>query len=89
MKSRTTHHFQQLFADLPRLVQAEARDAYRLFRKDPSHPGLHFEQVHHNPPTYSARIGLGHRAVGVLDGGTVVWTWIGSHADYDHFLARL
>ncbi len=35
---------------------------------------------------YSVRIGLGYRALGVLEGSTVTWFWIGSHAEYDHVL---
>lgn len=89
MKSRTTRQFRKLFASLPTHVQQQARDAYRLFQQDPSHPGLRFKQVHTTPPTYSARVGISYRAVGVLDGDTIVWFWIGSHADYDKLLAQL
>jgi hypothetical protein len=89
MNSRTTRRFRQLFAALPPHVQRQAREAYRLFRQDSAHPGLHFKQVHPSPPTYSARVGLSYRALGVLDGGTVVWFWIGSHADYDGLLAQM
>jgi hypothetical protein len=35
---------------------------------------------------YSARIGLGYRALGVRQGSTIVWFWIGSHADYDRLV---
>jgi hypothetical protein len=89
MKSRTTRRFRELFAALPAHVQCQARDAYRLFRQNPSHPGLRFKQVRPDPPTYSARVGIGYRAVGTLDGDTIVWFWIGSHADYDKLLAQL
>jgi hypothetical protein len=34
-------------------------------------------------------VGLGWRAVGVRDGDTMVWFWIGSHADYDRLLSEL
>jgi hypothetical protein len=78
-----------MFADLPSHVQRQARDAYRLFRQNPSHPGLHFKQVQADPPMYSARVGISYRALGVLDGETVVWFWIGSHADYDKHLSQL
>jgi hypothetical protein len=37
---------------------------------------------------YSARVGISYRAVGVRDGNTMVWYWVGSHADYDQLLAR-
>ena len=89
MNSRTTRRFRELFAALPVQAQRQAREAYRLFRQNPAHPGLHFKQVHPDPPTYSARVGIGYRAVGVLDGDTVIWFWIGTHAEYDRLLDHL
>ena len=29
------------------------------------------------------RISLGYRALGILDGATVTWFWIGGHRDYE------
>jgi hypothetical protein len=89
MKSRTTRRFRDLFATLPGRVQHQARESYRLFAQNPAHPGLHFKQVHLDPPTYSARVGISYRAVGVLDGDTVIWFWIGAHADYQKLLRQL
>jgi mRNA-degrading endonuclease RelE of RelBE toxin-antitoxin system len=89
MNSLTTRRFRDLLAALPAHVRAQARDAYKLFRENPSHPGLHFKKVHPDPPTYSARVGIGYRAVCVIDGETVTWFWIGSHADYDKLLKQL
>lgn len=89
MKSRTTRRFRELLADLPDHVRQQSREAYRLFQQNPSHPGQRFKQVHSNPPIYSARVGISFRAVGVLDEDTVIWYWIGSHADYDKLLAHL
>lgn len=89
MTSRTTRRFRDLLAALPDAVQAQAREAYRRFQADPTHPGLRFKQVHTPPPTYSVRIGLGVRALGVLSGDTVTWFWIGSHADYDELLDQM
>lgn len=89
MNSRTTRRFRGLLAALPEPVRRQARAAYRQFLADPSHPGLRFKPVHPDPPVYSARVGIGYRAVGVLDGDTVTWFWIGSHADYDHLLKQL
>jgi mRNA-degrading endonuclease RelE of RelBE toxin-antitoxin system len=89
MKSRTTRRFRDLLAALPSRVRAQAKDAFKLFCQDPSHPGLHFKKVHPDPPTYSARVGIGYRAVGAMDGDTVVWFWIGSHADYDKLVDQL
>lgn len=89
MNSRTTRRFRELMADLPESVRRQARAAYRLFQTDPAHPGLRFKQVHPTPPTYSVRVGIGYRAVGILAGDTVTWFWIGSHADYDKLLDQL
>jgi len=89
MNSRTTRRFRELLAALPAHVRKQAHEAYRLFASNPQHPGLHFKQVSADPPTYSARVGIGYRAVGVLDGDTVVWYWIGSHAEYDHLLEQM
>jgi mRNA-degrading endonuclease RelE of RelBE toxin-antitoxin system len=89
MNSRATRQFRDLLAALPSHVRAQARDAYKLFRENPSHPGLHFKKVYPDPPTYSARVGIGYRAVCVIDGETATWFWIGSHADYDKLLKQL
>ncbi len=89
MNSRTTKQFRTLHGALPAHIRQQARDAYRLFRLNPSHPGLRFKKVYDDPPIYSARVGIGYRALGTLDGNTVIWFWIGSHADYDKLLAQL
>ena len=89
MNSRTTRRFRELLVGLPAHVRQQAREAYRLFQQNPAHPGLRFKQVHADPPICTARVGISYRAVGVLDGDTVVWYWIGSHADYDKLLAHL
>jgi hypothetical protein len=86
MNSRTTRRFRELLAALPVHVRQQARDAYRTFRGNPSHPGLRFKKVYADPPLYAARVGIGYRAVGVVEGDTVVWFWIGSHSDYDKLL---
>jgi hypothetical protein len=89
MTSRTTRGFRQLFAALPPRIQRQARHSYRLFRENPAHPGLHFKQVHSDPQTFSARVGISYRALGVKDGDVIVWFWIGSHDDYDRLLKGL
>ena len=89
MNSRTTRQFRELLAALPRHVRKQAREAYRLFRENSRHPGLHFKRVHDDPAIFSARVGIGYRAVGVRDGNAIVWFWIGSHAEYDRLVAQL
>ena len=89
MISRTTRRFRELFGALPARVQRQARQAYRLFRDNPAHPGLHFKQVHADPPTFSARVSISYRAAGVKDGDIITWFWIGSHDDYDKLIKQL
>lgn len=88
MKSRTTAKFRKAFADLPEQAQQQARGAYRQFKKDPWHSSLRFKQVHRELPIYSARISKNYRAVGQRDGDSIVWFWIGTHADYDKLLSQ-
>lgn len=73
---------------LPEQVRRQARQAYRRFRDNPQHPSLRFRQVHPTRPIYSACIDRNHRALGIRDGDTIVWFWIGSHDDYEAMLAR-
>ena len=41
------------------------------------------------PPVYSARVGIGYRALATVEGDTAVWFWVGSHAEYDQLLKQL
>jgi len=66
MQSRTTRLFWRLFSNLPLDVQRDAQRAYRLFQQNPSHPGLQFKKVEGEDDIYSARIGLGYRALAVV-----------------------
>jgi len=87
LKSRTTAGFRRLFAGLPKPVQDHAREAYRRFLANPSHPGLRFKRVHPSLPIYSARVSGGYRAVGTLSGDEIAWFWIGPHSEYEKLLA--
>lgn len=90
MISRTTEAFRERFAALPSDVQRQARDAYRRFQQNPSHPSLHFKSFKRRGLTlYSARIGLHYRTLAYEDGSVLYWFWIGPHAEYDHLLDRL
>jgi hypothetical protein len=84
--SRTTRAFREAFASLPSDVRRQAQRAYRLFLRDPRHPSLRFKKVDKESDVYSVRIGLGYRALGVMQGSIVVWFWIGSHAECDRLL---
>lgn len=89
MTSKTTDRFRKAYAQLPEHVRRRAREAYRLFRDNPEHPSLRFKQVHATRPIYSARVGLGYRALAIRNGDVVVWFWIGTHADYDQLIRSL
>jgi mRNA-degrading endonuclease RelE of RelBE toxin-antitoxin system len=89
VKSRTTAQFRKAFANLPEKIQQQTGEAYRQFKENPSHISLRFKKVHPQLPIYSARISKDYRAVGQLEGDTVIWFWVGSHADYDKLLSQL
>ncbi len=89
MTSKTTRRFREGLAALPPDIQRRARHAYQLFRTNPQHPGLHLKTVHPTEPIVSVRISLGYRALGVCEGETIVWFWIGSHSEYELLLTRL
>ena len=85
MNSLTTDAFWRQYYQLPQ----RAREAYRQFQIDPRHPGLQFKRVHPALPLYSARITESYRAVGLLDGDTMVWDFIGIHQEYERYLNSL
>ena len=89
MNSTTTERFWKCYAALPAEVRSQAKEAYALFLKDPYYPSLHFKRIHSTRPIFSVRIGIGYRAVGIVEGAEITWFWIGSHADYDNLLKRL
>ena len=86
MRSRVTEEFVQLFAALPQPVREHARRSYRIWKENPAHPGLQFGRIHAREPIYSVRICLRWRALGLLEGDTITWFWIGSHAEYDKLI---
>ncbi len=89
MKSSITRDFRKQYEALPKKVQEQAQRAFLLWKRDPFHPSLHFKRVSAKPPIYSVRIGLGHRALGMLEEGQMYWFWIGTHTEYDKLLRRL
>ena len=88
MKSRTTRKFWRHFEALPEDIQERARIAYGRFREDPSHPSLQFKKVNDQANVYSVRIGIAYRALGIFDGDTVIWFWIGHHDEYERMLGE-
>jgi hypothetical protein len=89
MKSHINADFRKAYAALPKDVREQARKAYKLFKEDPFHPSIRFKSIHPSKPFYSVRASLGYRAVGVREGDTIIWFWIGSHAAYDKLISHL
>ena len=89
MTSHITRDFRSCFARLPARIQCLARENYLLWKQTPTHPSLAFKRVGRKYPTYSIRVGLGWRALGFMTDDTMVWFWIGSHAEYEKLLRGL
>jgi hypothetical protein len=86
MISHTTKAFWKHYKSLTPELRRKTRATYKLWRDNPSHPSLFFKRVKDNQPLYSVRIGLGHRAVGLLKDNTVTWFWIGNHKEYERLI---
>jgi len=80
---RTNPRFWKHFNALPAAVQKLARIKYALWKQNPSHPSLRFEERRHS--ICVVRIGEHHRALGLREGNVVVWFWIGTHEEYNRF----
>ncbi len=86
MNSHLTRDFRTCFDGLPERIKRLARENYVRWKQNPHHPSPAFKRVGCKYPAYSIRVGLGWRALGFLDGDTVVWFWIGSYAEYERLL---
>ena len=79
LNSLATSDFWRRYHELPEAVQRLADRGYAVWSRDPRHPSLRFKPFKKNQ--WSARR---YRAVGhFVEGNTFLWTWIGSHEDYN------
>ncbi|PSB35097.1 ParE family toxin-like protein [Chlorogloea sp. CCALA 695] len=85
MKSATLPSFWVEYRQLSNSVRKGARKAYQLWAENPFHPSLHFKCINSEEGIWSVRVTLSYRAIGILEGDTVTWFWIGSHDDYERF----
>ena len=83
MKSTATRSFWKLYHALPESVRREAREAFRLFRDAPAHPGLSLERLRNHTEYWSVRVTRDYRVVGRKHKQTMIWFWIGSHSEFD------
>ena len=85
MRSSITKSFRTEFDSLPRAIQLLAYKNYLLWRKQPSHPSLHFKPI---GPYWSVRVGRTYRSLGREKDGCLYWFWIGHHKRYDELIKR-
>ena len=85
MKSAVLPSFWTAYAVLNGSTRRATRKAYGLWAENPFHPSLHFKCINDEEDVWAVRVTLRYRAVGVLQGDTVTWFWIGSHDDYERF----
>ena len=86
MRSQTLPQFWKLYYQLPSEVRRRAVKAYRIWQENPQSTGLQFKLVSSRKPIYSVRISDAHRAVGLLEGDTIYWFWIGLHDEYERII---
>ena len=83
MKHRATAGFWRRYHRLPEETRQLADKNYKLLKANPYHPSLHFKKV---GTLWSVRVGSGYRALGLDEGDTVQWFWIGTHNEYDKLI---
>ncbi len=70
---------------MPANVRTAGKKAFRLWRRSPFHPSLHFKCIDTDENIWSVRVTIGYRAISVMDDDAVTWFWIGNHDDYERF----
>lgn len=89
MHSVTTAKFRAAFKKLPPNIKIKARRVYQSWKISPHNAYANFKLIHQAKPIYSIRIGLAYRALGVKDGDTIIWFWIGSHSEYEKMIKKV
>jgi hypothetical protein len=87
MKSAALPSFWNTYGSLDKDLKSRAKKSYRLWEQNPFHPSLHFKCINQKENIWSVRITRGYRAIGIFEGDTVTWFWIGSHDDYERFFS--
>ena len=83
MRHRADEDFWKAYDAMPANVRKQADEAFAILKGNPRHPSLHFKKIGRR---WSARIGLGYRALALEIDGGFLWYWIGTHADYDRLI---
>lgn len=80
MKHHASPTFWDAYNRLPNEIRLIADKNFDLLKRDSRHSSL---QLKKSGRFWSARVGLGYRALAVECTDGLVWFWIGNHADYD------
>jgi len=86
VRSSATPRFWKLFSRLPTGVQDLAIEKYELFRQNPFHPSLGFQE---KGKVWTVDIGRSHRAIAFRNEDHLTWFWIGSHEEYNRVLSHV
>lgn len=84
MKHFESSHFWAKYGKLPPEVRELADKNYALLKANPHHPSLQLKRIEE---LWSVRVGQDDRALGIDAPEGIQWIWIGSHAEYDTYLA--
>jgi len=68
---------------LPDAVRQQARAAHAQFLQNPGHASLRFKKLAGTANLWSVRVNEQYRAVGLRQGDTIDWIWIGTHNAFD------
>lgn len=89
MKSHLTNQFIKCFKLLPDRIKNLSRKNYKIWKNNHFHLSLCFKEAKENTNIYSIRVGIGWRALGIIEDNNIIWFWIGSHSDYNNIIDSL
>ncbi|WGU94451.1 polymorphic toxin-type HINT domain-containing protein [Paenibacillus dendritiformis] len=78
-ENKTTKGFRKSYDKLPKDLQKQADEKFKLLKENPDLPGLNFEKLKGFDSKYSVRINDQYRAIGELKDNVMTWTEIIPH----------
>ncbi len=81
VRSFRSREFRQCLEALPHHIQDLAYKNFLLWKEDPAHRSLRFKKM--STENWSVRVGNHYRAIGHFVKDGFLWTWIGTHEDYN------
>ncbi len=86
MISRLDPEFLEALRKLDQATRRKVQRAYQLFKDNPRHGSLRFRRVRGTRNHYSARIDDYYRVLGVVEGNSITWYWVGPHDEYERII---